>query len=244
MHKTVLTFDHGNTNPHIGIFQGQKLTKILSLVEFLSIDQNTFQNTIMIKSSVGKKIDDNQFNLPMIDIKHYWDKNKFLDMPVLYSKSLGDDRLCEAFYIYQKFKSLNTLLIDAGTFITTDLINESGFNGGFIFPGINTFLKSYAMGANLPILTADQMSFESSSRLPSSTPEAILKATTLYLTGITNELLTQNKIDQIILTGGSSDFMLEAIKAKSKIPVQVMPELIHQSLFTIYQTIVERGLPL
>lgn len=242
--QMVLTFDHGNTNPHIGIFEEQKLTRLLTLNDFLKMDPQTYQKAIMIKSSVGKKIDEEDLNISMIDIKHYWEKNKFLDMPVNYSKSLGDDRLCEGFYIYQKYKNLNTLLIDAGTFITADFISASGFNGGFIFPGITTFLKSFGQGAHLPVLTSDQVMTETSTRLPSSTPEAILKATSLYLSGILSELLALHKVDQIILTGGSSDLICEMLKEKTKISVQIMPELIHQSLFTIYQTIVERGLPL
>lgn len=243
-HPLILTFDHGNTNPHVGIFQNQSLSKVLALKDFLNLSPDTYEKAIMIKSSVGKKIDDDAFNVPMVDIKHYWEKNKFLDMPVQYSKSLGDDRLCEGYYIYQKYKNLNTLLIDAGTFITTDFISETGFNGGFIFPGVTTFLKSFGEGAQLPVLTRDLISTELSSQLPSSTPEAILKATTLYLHGIIDELLKIKKLDQIIITGGSSDLISSIIKEKTNIEVQLMPELIHHSLFHIYQTIVERGLPL
>ena len=244
MYKTIYTFDHGNTNPHVGVFEANKLCRLLTLKEFLQIDPSQMQNSIMIKSSVGKKIDEELFNLPMIDIKHYWEKNKFLGMPVQYSKSLGDDRLCEAFNVFHQYQNLNSLLIDVGTFITADYISESGFLGGFIFPGATTFLKSYASGANLPILNADQLIFEKSDQLPTSTPEAILKATTTYLSGILSELLLDKKLDQIILTGGGAENILKILKNKTSLPIILNPTFIHESLFTIYQTIMERGLPL
>lgn len=244
MYQTVLTFDHGNSNPHVGVYVADKLTAVYPLQEFLQADQTRFSNAIMIKSSVGKKIDEDVFNLPVVDIKHYWDKNQFLGMPVQYSKSLGDDRLCEAFQIYQQYKNQHSLLLDVGTFITADFISSTGFAGGFIFPGAATFLKSYTQGANLPLLGADQLIFEKSDRLPTSTPEAILKATTVYLSGILSELITKQNIQQIILTGGGADGVEVILKEKTNLPIIKNPTLIHESLYTIYKTIIERGLPL
>ena len=226
----IITVDNGNTNPHVGIFQEQKLVSVVPLKDF-----SLLPDDFILVSDVGAPLP----FAPSFDLKSIRSNNvehNFFDMPVLYSKSLGADRLIGSYYIFHHLKPLErVLLIDAGTFITMDLINENGFSGGFIFPGINTFLDSFQKGAQLGRF--DLRPDFHLEGLPHSTEEAILGAADNYLDSILESIIKKTSPSKIVLTGGS----LEVIKNKIlklnslKVQLDLIPHLLHSSLFLIHQ---------
>jgi type III pantothenate kinase len=223
----IITVDNGNTNPHVGIFQDERLQKIIPLKEFIPLNED-----FILTSNVGEPL---HFK-PSFNFKDKFKNNFFFDMPVNYSETLGDDRLIIALALFEKLKTNESILsIDAGTFITLDLINHSGFQGGFIFPGVTTFLSSYQKGSLLPLLKIKN-DFELN-ELPHSTEDAILGATEIYLNSILENIIKKINPNKIIITGGS----IELIKNKivklslSKVQLETVPHLIHLSLFEIYQ---------
>lgn len=223
----IITVDNGNTNPHVGIYQDEKLVSIIPLKDF-SPDPTDF----ILISDVGRPLK----LKPSFDLKTKRQDNKFFEMPIHYSETLGDDRLIGAYSLFRKLKTNESiLLIDAGTFITTDLINHTGFAGGYIFPGVSTFLSTYQRGANLPHLESSK-GFELKD-LPHSTEEAILGASEIYLESILESTIKKTSPNKIVLTGGSSEF-IENIILKLNLPkvqIETYHHLLHSSLFEIYQ---------
>jgi type III pantothenate kinase len=162
-------------------------------------------------------------------------------MKVHYAETLGDDRLVTSYYVFNKIKgSEKILLIDAGTFITCDFISEEGFLGGYIFPGVDRFLESYAHSAQLPHLSKRELS-SAKEALPHSTPEAILEATHLYLKSVLQELINKNAPDKIIFTGGTSKYISDLIN--SKVQSETVHHLVHLGLSLIYQNHLLQELP-
>ena len=156
-------------------------------------------------------------------------------MPVHYSESLGDDRLYLAYSLFKSIRdhSQSILAIDAGTFITLDLINTFGFQGGYIFPGIDVFLSSYKRGANLPLLNPKETD---QSTLPQSTEEAILKASDLYLENILESIIKKTTPSKIVITGGSSILIKNKIeKLNLKVQLETVHHSIHLALSLIFQ---------
>jgi|GEM_PF-485290 type III pantothenate kinase len=231
------TFDIGNSHPHVGIFKNGALSETLSWRKFISqhVDKNTKNSLKGIASIVGakpeglKKIEDQLIHVPALK------EGRFLDMPVNYTETLGKDRLYQAYKIYKmalKNPNRNYALIDAGTFITLDLINSDGLQGGHILPGVSTFLASYRKGQDLPAL--DESTVDTTPvGLPSSTQGAIMGGLKLYLSSCLKEFLESQKIDHCLITGGSSDFILGQFPAKRQYHVEIIPHLIHQSLFEL-----------
>lgn len=223
----VITVDNGNTNPHVGIFQNDILEKIIPLKDYSALPDD-----FIIISDVGAPT-----NLKAsFDLKSRWAKNKFFDMPVHYTETLGDDRLIVAYGIYMQKKSKEKILvIDAGTFMTMDLIDDTGFVGGYIFPGINIFLASYRRGAHLPTLTMKE-NIELKD-FPHTTEEAIFSAAEIYLNSVLETVIKKTSPDKIVITGGSSEFIKNKILKLnlSKAQFETNPHLIHSSLFWIYR---------
>ncbi len=222
--KTIYTIDNGNSNPHVGIFKEGQLEKVVPLKD---CQFNEADSEIII-SSVGRDI-----NLPeknIIDIKDLRSEKFFLDMPVNYSLTLGMDRLACAYWVFKNHvkNQERVLLIDAGTFTTYDLISSKGHEGGFIFPGLQTFLKTYAAGANLPILDLKNIDLRDEVKLPHLTEDAIGEATKVYFQMTFQSLLETFKPDLIITTGGEGKYFSEAC---------FIPHLIHLALYKIRESL-------
>ncbi len=224
----LITIDNGNSNPHVGIFQNEKLIKVIPLKEYSQLADD-----YLLVSDVGSPLS-LKASFDLKKIRHTKENPKFLDMPVQYSETLGDDRLFLAYFIFKNLKSKEAVLaIDAGTFITMDLINEKGFQGGFIFPGEKTFLNSYQKGSKLPVVD-QRVALENAFAL--STEEAIFGALNIYLDSILETVIKKAAPARIIITGGSHEIIENKILNLNLVnQLESDPHLIHRALALIYQ---------
>jgi type III pantothenate kinase len=219
----LVTIDNGNTNPHVGFFTEGVLQSVVPLDQY----SPTLGDFVLI-ASVGPKLSIQ----PSFDLKSKRTPTHFFDMKVHYAETLGEDRLIASYGIFKKLKkNERVLLIDAGTFLKTDLITEDGFQGGYIFPGISRFLKIYTESAQLPTLSKDLL-FKGNADLPHTTNEAILKATELYLKACVEEVITKIAPDKIVFTGGDMNEIKKLIS--SKVHVETDRHLIHSALSLIH----------
>lgn len=224
----LITVDNGNTNPHVGIFSDGKLSSVIPLKEY-----SPLQDDFIIASDVGAPL---SFK-PSFDLKakrHTKTNPNFFDMPVHYAETLGDDRLVLGYLLFKNIKDTNEriLAIDAGTFITMDLITSSGYMGGFIFPGLKTFLSSYERGSKLPILSKNNLTIKD---LPHTTEEAILGAADVYLDSVLESVIKKTSPCKIVITGGSLEVIKNKIeKLNLKVQLESDPHLIHSALALIY----------
>jgi len=220
----IVTIDNGNTNPHVGFFINQKLTSVIPLKNYIQEPDD-----IILMASVGEPLTIQA----TFDLKNLRKKNALFVMPIFYSETLGVDRLYCAYFIFQKINPENrVLIIDAGTFMTADIIESKGFMGGYIFPGSKTFLQSYSLGKQLPVIKK----IESNEALPHSTEEAISMAHEIYLDSVLKELMNKHSPKKVIITGGDGEkILLKMKKISSTIPLEFDPHLLHFAIHSIYQ---------
>jgi type III pantothenate kinase len=240
----ILTLDNGNTNPHIGVFKKNKLVEVFPLKNLVHSPLINEKNIKAIISNVGKPIDLPQnfdFAIPPIKVSDLRLKNTFLKMPVHYSQTLGEDRLCLSYYAFQKVPRFPIVVIDVGTFTTIDFIDAQGFQGGYIFPGPKTFLESYNRGQNLPVLPIKNTKKiiphqEKNVLLPQDTIKAIEGSWLIFLKSIYEFVSNELRPKEVILTGGLSHTLAPFFTSSlSQFKVQIEPHLIHYALFTILE---------
>jgi type III pantothenate kinase len=207
----LVTLDFGNSNPHGGVFQKLngvwKLIKVVSLEELsstLKILEMDPHNTSMVLSEVKSREDKIQKFMEegylLTRVKEYWRGKKFAGMPVNYSTTLGEDRLIEAYYSFKNDKR-PTLIIDAGTFVTLDVVNEAGFQGGHIIPGEGVYHKMFTQGEQLKDVPWLNTSL---GELPKETPHAISSGYSAFFL-LAQKILKTHHIEKILLTGGGMD---------------------------------------
>jgi len=233
MKDILYTIDQGNSHPHVGLHIDGQLQRVFELENF-SPDQKSFD---LVASEVGHLFAwEKQFGKTPVTFRHLFKKHFFLDMPVNYTNTLGQDRLYQSYYLFKKMIHENKFiaLVDCGTFITIDLINKKGHQGGWIYPGINTFLDSYTKGARLPRLDSQNLS-EQNIDPGHSTEEAILNATTLYLRSIAGNIHEQY---HLFITGGQGE-QFTKLNLDHKKSYQLEPHLIHRSLNFIFREVYQ-----
>lgn len=99
----------------------------------------------------------------------------------------------------------NVIIIDAGSAITVDIMENSKHIGGFILLGLNSFLKSYEnISKRLKISKSDFEKNINLDKIPLFTKDAILYA---LIKSIILPIIEICKDKNIIFTGGDGEFL-------------------------------------
>lgn len=142
-------------------------------------------------------------NMKFSDVEIVKSLSHFGSLTIAYKEplDLGSDRFLAMLGALKHFPDRNLLIIDVGSALTIDIINDSGeHQGGLIMPGLEAIRGSFAKFA-----THSQIL--NSSSLQSSTKEAWLSGTQAMLISSIKEQITAFEIEQpdgiVTLTGGS-----------------------------------------
>jgi type III pantothenate kinase len=243
--RGLITLDFGNTHATAGVFSlgpTPTLIKKIPLGElqiFLSQLGMSAHNSQLVLSDVKPREDELK---PLLEagflltrVKDYWRGKKFHGMNVNYTATLGEDRLISAFYAYKKLKT-NILVIDAGTFVTMDVVTPNGFEGGYIIPGIESYLSTYQRGENLKhyALTAAK-----DHGLPHDSETAMAGSYSAFA-ALARKLIQEHQIQKVLITGGASS-LWENLLGELNLPsvVETHPDLIHSALLYWMTTQIE-----
>lgn len=227
--ENLLTIDNGNTSSTVGQYNSG-LSRVVPLSELSNDDKEKAEFVLSSKVGAGFESWDGPTFLSLKDLVK---NNSLLEMPINYSESLGEDRLAGAYWVYKNFiktkKAQKVMLIDAGTFTTLDLISTDGFDGGHIFPGTGTLLKSFTVGTDLPELPIKEM--PEPSGLPKSTEEAIYASVQMAERGLYEKWWDSFRPEIIILSGGLSFWH------KKYLPEQIIlqPHIVHLGLYEAFK---------
>ena len=129
-------------------------------------------------------------------------------------KTLGVDRIALATAAYYYTAHKNTLVIDAGTCITYDLITEKGeYLGGAISPGLQmryNALKQFT--SKLPLLSLQAPDKLIGNTTESSIHSGVVNGVCAELDGIIDQYRSEFKDLTVILTGGDTLFLSKRLK--------------------------------
>ena len=218
----ILTVDVGNTRIKAAVFEGDILLQHFVFVkEELQINIKNilkkFTNTAhLVVASVGNVAKESFLEFEKEVEVHFVSHNDHFPFVNGYEtpQTLGIDRMVLAAGATLQFPGQNRLVIDAGTCVTFDFINESDeYLGGAIAPGLQLRYKSlHDFTAKLPLLSLES-------------PEAVVgRSTTESIhSGVVNGLVYEidGFIDEyraicsnfiIILTGGDTEFLAKRLK--------------------------------
>jgi len=235
-----LVIDIGNSNVKIGSFENGELLAPVKTVLLSELDKEVSRidpDKIIISSVAGKKVEKEltfsksrrplflNYRTPLPFDLHY-------DTP----ETLGVDRIAAAAGAQAMNPACDTMIIDAGTCITYDLIDGSGtFQGGIISPGVELRFKAmndYTGG--LPLIDFDLTS-EEESLIGKSTISAMKSG---VINGIKGEM--ESFIEEyrklypdlkVIICGGQAKFFESSLKAS----IFAVPELVLTGLNRILE---------
>jgi type III pantothenate kinase len=130
------------------------------------------------------------------------------------ASTLGVDRIALATAAFYWNPNRNTLVIDAGTCLTYDLLNDYGeYLGGAISPGVNMRYKAlHNQTSQLPLLqTADLLDFIGNST-EMSIHSGVINGICREIDGVIKQYNSRFEDLTVILTGGDAQFLSKRLK--------------------------------
>lgn len=218
----LLAIDVGNTQIKSAVFEHNTLLQkeIIPFSDWKNILKNILKNFPKIEnivvSSVGK-LDKTDF-LELKDEVNVFFISREIVFPFENKyetpNTLGIDRMVLSAGAVLKFPKQNRLIIDAGTCITYDFIDQNdNYLGGAISPGIRLRYESlHNYTAKLPLLVKDNPEQSVGNSTTQSIHSGIINGISFEIDGFINSILEKNDNFIIILTGGDSEFLAKRLK--------------------------------
>ena len=219
---TNLVVDIGNSFTKIAVFDQDHIvfSDHLSTLDQVKLHQikEDFKVKNLIISSVKKEIAFDEADLK----KHFnYIRFDYLTSTPVKNKykspeTLGLDRLAAVIGAKHIFKAQQVLIIDAGTCITYDAINDAGeYYGGSISPGIKMrFEAMHHFTSKLPLVNFDQSfnkAFGDNSK--DSISSGAVNGILFEAEGFIHQQLKKHPQSKIILCGGDSAFFDSRFKS-------------------------------
>ncbi len=218
----LLTIDVGNTRIKAAVFEQNKMVEIIIFTQEELIFQvenilNRFDKIQHVAiSSVGTISEEAFLTLKhRVEIHFMTHQTKF-PFNNLYATptTLGIDRMVLATGATLQFPNQNRLIIDLGTCITYDFIDENdNYHGGAISPGIRLRYESlHHQTEKLPLLNKKYPDNFIGNSTQESIHSGVINGVAFEIDGFIELYATQYAKFIIILTGGDSDFLAKRLK--------------------------------
>ena len=216
-----LIIDIGNTRTKLAVFEANKLVEkqIVSSEKILKKIKKIFSEypiSTSILSSVQKK--DEKWLSFLKENSNFVMLNSQTKIPFtnLYQSpnTLGVDRIALVAAAVKLYPNKNVLVIDAGTCITYDFVNQKKeYYGGIISPGIKMRYKAlHHFTGKLPLLEPTLYKGEGNTT-KTAIHNGVLKGVYYEIEGIINEYQQKNDDLTIVLTGGDKKILSNLLKS-------------------------------
>jgi type III pantothenate kinase len=217
-----LIVDIGNTRVKAAVFEGDTVVflivfdkkRIVSEVKKIIKKNNISRGIISSVASISsKKLLKLESLLPFLVVS----SSIKLPFKNLYKtpKTLGVDRIGLVVSAVKKYTSSNVLVIDAGTCITFDFVNEkSEYLGGAISPGIKMRFQSlHGYTSKLPLLEKTKLHNFIGKSTNESINSGVVNGVIKEVEGVVADYKEKYTNLTVVLTGGDTNFLAKQLKS-------------------------------
>ncbi|WP_396171861.1 type III pantothenate kinase [Flavobacterium sp.] len=219
----LVAIDVGNTRIKAAVFEGYSLLKLYLLEKETFQDdlKNIFSNHEKITNvwvsavtSIEKKAFEGLSDKIQIHFISHLDVFPFHNLYAT-PTTLGLDRMVLAAGAVLQYPQKNRLIIDAGTCITFDFVDENdNYLGGAISPGLRLRYESlHQYTSKLPLLTLEIPEKYIGNSTNQSIHSGVVLGVVHEIEGYISRFTEDYENFTIILTGGDSDFLAKRLKS-------------------------------
>jgi type III pantothenate kinase len=233
----ILTVDIGNSRAHLYAHW---------LQQFFTLKDSIPNADFLIYSSVVKDFTEKNHewslllkNVPSLNAATLRRDDHFLSLKTNYAQSLGADRIVQLYLLSEQFPNESMILVDAGTMTTLDILVSGVHVGGYIFPGMDLYLKTFHTASLLPSISKE--STLPVAQLPCTTQEAIWGGLFHGLYYTLAHFIQHYGIRKILFSGGKAKIYAEELSELSKAcNVVIDPLYIHEALYSVALKYLEK----
>ena len=218
----ILAVDVGNTRIKAAVFEGdilfetfvfQKIALEKNIQNILEKYKKTSHLVVASVSDVEKQAFisfEKTVKIHCVSHKDAFPFNNCYETP----NTLGIDRMVLAAGATLQYPNQNRLVIDAGTCVTFDFIDENdNYLGGAISPGLRLRYEAlHNFTAKLPLLTLDNPKHFIGNSTAESIHSGVVNGLVYEIDGFIDDFKAQNSKFIIILTGGDTEFLAKRLK--------------------------------
>ncbi|MDI6050663.1 type III pantothenate kinase [Flavobacterium sp. XS2P24] len=218
----ILVVDVGNTRIKAAVFEDATLFEIFvfSKIELQKNIENILKIfekiTDLVVSSVGDVEKQSFLVYNEVLNVHFLSHEDPFPFQNCYAtpKTLGIDRMVLAAGATLQFPNQNRLVIDAGTCVTYDFIDEeNNYLGGAIAPGLRLRYEAlHNFTAKLPLLSLESPKDFIGTSTSESIHSGVVNGFVYEIDGFIDEYKARYSNFIIILTGGDTDFLAKRLK--------------------------------
>lgn len=223
-----IVVDSGNTYSKIGWFDGEKLIRYTTHLEFPELIRNIREAApaFLLYSSVSRTREEFEealgevMNVIVLTPDTPLPIGKNYDTP----QTLGADRIAAAAGANYLYPSEDLLVIDMGTCITYDLIDRDAvFQGGLISPGVRMrFNAMHTFTKRLPLFEPEQEPDLIGKSTRQAMQSGVMNGTLAEIEGIIDRYRHKYPSLRVVLCGGDAAFFESSLKP----PIFAVPELV------------------
>ncbi|MEM9078438.1 MAG: type III pantothenate kinase [Bacteroidota bacterium] len=217
-----LVIDLGNSLTKYAVFENRKLLHLETSESnlFLSKIKDVFESFPRIEyaiiSSVGQLENKEKEVLALFCKVHVLSHASKMPFKNSYATphTLGMDRIALATAAFYQYPRKNTLVIDMGTCITYDMVNDAGeYIGGAISPGLLMRYKAmHSQTEKLPLLTPEDILDFVGNSTETCMHSGVVNGLVNELDGTIEQYGARFQDLTVILTGGDSQFFVKRLK--------------------------------
>lgn len=230
-----LVIDLGNTNKKLALFENDRL---LALEQFPSVNLSYFRKFIKIHGEIDHCILSSvvpykpEIQKFLSDQSHFIELDEKTPLPIhnryWSKKTLGNDRLAAAVAGAGQFSGKNVLIINAGTCITYDFVNNHNeYLGGAISPGLMMrFRALHTFTGKLPLIPFRDTMILTGRDTEESILSGVLTGAIAEIEGIAGRYRQQFPDIEILLSGGDYKYFDKRLK----ISIFALPNIVIHGL--------------
>ena len=217
-----LIIDAGNTNVKLAIFKKSEIIHLETVVVDLFVEavKKIFKEFPKIKysivSSVGLLSKEQMKVVAVFCNLHELSNTSKVPFKNSYAspQTLGVDRLALATAAYYFNPHHNNLIIDAGSCVTYDMLNDfDEYLGGAISPGVQMRYKAmHEQTAKLPLLEKKELLDYIGNTTENCLHSGVVNGITLEIDGVIDLYKARFENLTVILTGGDTQFLSKRLK--------------------------------
>lgn len=217
-----LIIDAGNTLVKIAVFKGNETVSFreIPVKDFTENVKSVFSEFTNIRNAIISTVGTlEQEEIDMVSVfcrVHLLSHKSNAPFKNSYAtpQTLGMDRIALATAAFYHNPNGNTLVIDAGTCVTYDIINDFGeYLGGAISPGVTMRYRAmHDHTARLPLLGKEQIIDFIGNTTESSMHSGVVNGICNEIDGVISQYQSRFADLTVILTGGDALFLSKRLK--------------------------------
>ncbi|MCF0075057.1 type III pantothenate kinase [Dyadobacter sp. CY261] len=223
-----IVVDSGNTFSKIGWFEGKKLIRYTTHLEFPELIRQIRAELpeYLLFSSVGRT--NEEFQTALSEPVNIIGLTPETPLPILKNyetpQTLGADRIAAAAGANFLFPDEDILVIDMGTCITYDIVDTSAtFQGGLISPGVRMrFGAMHTFTKRLPLVEPEKEPELIGKSTRQAMQSGVMNGTLAEIEGIIERYRHNYPSLRVVLCGGDAAFFESSLKP----PIFAVPELV------------------